>query len=106
MFRIILQVLDGSCFELALEGERLCKAGDCIRGIEYLEAAAHVGTDDFKTLSAIYGQLGTAYFCLQNYEKSLEYHTHDLCLARFEDLTFRTDQSVIYKLEYTISRHI
>uniref|UniRef100_A0A0B7A996 G-protein-signaling modulator 2 n=1 Tax=Arion vulgaris TaxID=1028688 RepID=A0A0B7A996_9EUPU len=71
-----------SCMELALEGERLCKAGDCRMGVQFFEAAVEAGTDDLKTLSAIYSQLGNAYFYLQDYAKALEYHKHDLNLAR------------------------
>ncbi|XP_070582112.1 G-protein-signaling modulator 2-like isoform X4 [Ptychodera flava] len=74
--------LEASCIELALEGERLCKAGDCKTGVQFFEAAVQVGTDDLKTLSAIYSQLGNAYFYLQEYGKALEYHKHDLTLAR------------------------
>ncbi|XP_064649370.1 G-protein-signaling modulator 2-like [Lineus longissimus] len=74
--------MEGSCMELALEGERLCKAGDCRRGVQFFEAAVQVGTDDLKTLSAIYSQLGNAYFYLQEYAKALEFHKHDLNLAR------------------------
>ncbi|XP_078686444.1 G-protein-signaling modulator 2-like isoform X3 [Branchiostoma floridae x Branchiostoma belcheri] len=74
--------MDASCMELALEGERLCKAGDCRAGVSFFESAVQVGTEDLKTLSAIYSQLGNAYFYLQEYEKALEYHRHDLTLAR------------------------
>ncbi|XP_033119139.1 G-protein-signaling modulator 2-like [Anneissia japonica] len=73
--------MDMPCMELALEGERLCKMGCCREGVEYFEAAVKVGTDDLKTLSAIYSQLGNAYFYLQEYGKALEYHRHDLTLA-------------------------
>lgn len=73
---------DSSCMELALEGERLCKTGDCRTGVSYFEAAIHKGTEDLRTLSAIYSQLGNAYFYLQEYEKALEFHKHDLTLAR------------------------
>uniref|UniRef100_A0A672RKS9 G-protein-signaling modulator 1-like n=1 Tax=Sinocyclocheilus grahami TaxID=75366 RepID=A0A672RKS9_SINGR len=71
-----------SCLELALEGERLCKAGDFKGGTAFFEAAVQVGTEDLKTLSAIYSQLGNAYFYLKEYGKALEYHRHDLTLAR------------------------
>ncbi|CAB4040590.1 G- -signaling modulator 2-like [Paramuricea clavata] len=71
-----------SCLDLALEGERLCKAGDCQTGVAYFEAAIQVGTEDLKTLSAVYSQLGNAYFFLQEYEKALEFHRHDLTLTR------------------------
>ncbi|KAK3581458.1 hypothetical protein CHS0354_031783 [Potamilus streckersoni] len=74
--------MDCTCMELALEGERLCKAGDCRTGVQFFEAAVQAGTDDLKTLSAIYSQLGNAYFYLHEYGKALEYHKHDLNLAR------------------------
>ncbi|XP_062446639.1 G-protein-signaling modulator 1 isoform X2 [Rhea pennata] len=74
--------MEASCLELALEGERLCKAGDFKGGAAFFEAAVQVGTEDLKTLSAIYSQLGNAYFYLKQYSKALEYHKHDLTLAR------------------------
>ncbi|XP_075434979.1 G-protein-signaling modulator 1 isoform X3 [Ascaphus truei] len=74
--------MEASCLELALEGERLCKAGDFRTGATFFEAAVQVGTEDLKTLSAIYSQLGNAYFYLKEYSKALEYHKHDLTLAR------------------------
>ncbi|XP_008422614.1 G-protein-signaling modulator 1b isoform X1 [Poecilia reticulata] len=74
--------MEASCLELALEGERLCKAGDFKGGTAFFEAAVQVGTEDLKTLSAIYSQLGNAYFYLKEYGKALEYHRHDLTLAR------------------------
>ncbi|XP_068608601.1 G-protein-signaling modulator 1b [Brachionichthys hirsutus] len=74
--------MEASCLELALEGERLCKAGDFKGGTSFFEAAVQVGTEDLKTLSAIYSQLGNAYFYLKEYGKALEYHKHDLTLAR------------------------
>ncbi|XP_043284638.1 G-protein-signaling modulator 2 [Venturia canescens] len=70
------------CLELALEGERLCKAGDCKSGVAFFQAAIQAGTDDLRTLSAIYSQLGNAYFYLGDYGKAMEYHKHDLTLAR------------------------
>uniref|UniRef100_A0A9J7YCG1 G protein signaling modulator 1b n=4 Tax=Cyprinus carpio TaxID=7962 RepID=A0A9J7YCG1_CYPCA len=75
-------LMEASCLELALEGERLCKAGDFKGGTAFFEAAVQVGTEDLKTLSAIYSQLGNAYFYLKEYGKALEYHRHDLTLAR------------------------
>ncbi|XP_042300465.1 G-protein-signaling modulator 1-like, partial [Sceloporus undulatus] len=63
-------------------GERSCKAGDFKAGVAFFEAAVQVGTEDLKTLSAIYSQLGNAYFYLKEYAKALEYHKHDLTLAR------------------------
>ncbi|XP_050295465.1 G-protein-signaling modulator 2 isoform X2 [Anthonomus grandis grandis] len=76
---------DGSsnmCLELALEGERLCKSGDCRAGVAFFQAAIQAGTDDLRTLSAIYSQLGNAYFYLGDYGKAMQYHKHDLTLAR------------------------
>ncbi|XP_024108431.2 G-protein-signaling modulator 1 isoform X1 [Pongo pygmaeus] len=74
--------MEASCLELALEGERLCKAGDFKAGVAFFEAAVQVGTEDLKTLSAIYSQLGNAYFYLKEHGRALEYHKHDLLLAR------------------------
>ncbi|KAG8193628.1 hypothetical protein JTE90_002886 [Oedothorax gibbosus] len=71
-----------ACLELALEGERLCKNGDFGGGVAFFEAAIRVGTDDLKTLSAIYSQLGNAYFYLGDYTKAMDYHRCDLTVAR------------------------
>ena len=70
------------CLELALEGERLCKSGECRAGIAFFRAAIDIGTDDQKTLSAICSQLGNAYFYLGNYSKALQYHKRDLSLSK------------------------
>uniref|UniRef100_A0A665TTA3 G-protein-signaling modulator 2-like n=1 Tax=Echeneis naucrates TaxID=173247 RepID=A0A665TTA3_ECHNA len=74
--------MESSCLDLALEGERLCKAGDYRTGVSFFESAIQVGTEDLQILSAIYSQLGNAYFHLQEYNKALEYHRHDLTLTR------------------------
>lgn len=78
------------CLELALEGERLCKAGDCRAGVAFFQAAIQAGTDDLRTLSAIYSQLGNAYFYLGDYSKAMQYHNHDLTLARYSLHPFST----------------
>lgn len=70
------------CLELALEGERLCKSGDCRAGVAFFQAAIQAGTDDLCTLSAIYSQLGNAYFYLGDYSRAMQYHKLDLTLAR------------------------
>ena len=75
--------MESSCLELALEGERLCKVGDYRAGVSFFESAIQVGTEDLQILSAIYSQLGNAYFHLQEYGKALEYHHHDLTLTRY-----------------------
>ncbi|KAM3876188.1 G-protein-signaling modulator 2-like [Diretmus argenteus] len=74
--------MESSCLELALEGERQCKVGDYRAGVSFFESAIQVGTEDLQILSAIYSQLGNAYFHLQEYSKALEYHRHDLTLTR------------------------
>uniref|UniRef100_A0A8C5GLH8 G-protein-signaling modulator 2-like n=1 Tax=Gouania willdenowi TaxID=441366 RepID=A0A8C5GLH8_GOUWI len=74
--------MESSCLDLALEGERLCKAGNYRAGVSFFESAIQVGTEDLQILSAIYSQLGNAYFHLQDYNKALEYHRHDLTLTR------------------------
>uniref|UniRef100_A0A1L8DLR2 Putative g-alpha gtpase interaction protein n=1 Tax=Nyssomyia neivai TaxID=330878 RepID=A0A1L8DLR2_9DIPT len=78
------QANDGSsmCLELALEGERLCKSGDCRAGVAFFQAAIQAGTDDLRILSAIYSQLGNAYFYLGEYSKAMDFHKLDLTLAR------------------------
>jgi len=50
--------------------------------VYFFEAAIQTGTNNLRTLSAIYSQMGNAYFYLQEYEKALEYHRHDLNLAK------------------------
>ena len=79
--------MEASCLELALEGERLCKVGDYRAGVSFFEAAIQVGTEDLQVLSAIYSQLGNAYFHLHDYGKALEFHHHDLTLTRLDPRT-------------------
>uniref|UniRef100_A0A667X4P8 G-protein-signaling modulator 2-like n=1 Tax=Myripristis murdjan TaxID=586833 RepID=A0A667X4P8_9TELE len=81
-FLFICCRMEASCLELALEGERLCKVGDYRAGVSFFEAAIQVGTEDLQVLSAIYSQLGNAYFHLHDYAKALEFHHHDLTLTR------------------------
>ncbi|VDP89281.1 unnamed protein product [Echinostoma caproni] len=71
-----------SCLELAIEGERLCRAGELQDGISCFHSALSRGTTDLRCLSAIYCQLGNAYFWRENYADALEYHRLDLALAR------------------------
>lgn len=79
---MLLCRMETSCLDLALEGERLCKTGDYRAGVSFFESAIQVGTEDLQILSAIYSQLGNAYFHLQEYNNALEYHRHDLTLTR------------------------
>lgn len=81
---LLCRRMEVSCLELALEGERLCKLGDYRAGVSFFEAAIQVGTEDLQVLSAIYSQLGNAYFHLHDYAKALEFHRHDLTLTRLD----------------------
>lgn len=81
-FRTRRRMADRQCSELALEGERLCKEGLWEAGIERLEAATRTGSSDHKTLSALYSQLGNAYYYLEDFSKAIEYHRQDLTIAR------------------------
>lgn len=95
--------MEASCLELALEGERLCKEGDYSAGIPFFEAAMQVGTEDLLVLSAIYSQLGNAYFHLHDYTKALEYHHHDLTLTRYIFLHINCGNNLTFinKCNYT-----
>uniref|UniRef100_H9GV05 Tetratricopeptide repeat domain 24 n=1 Tax=Anolis carolinensis TaxID=28377 RepID=H9GV05_ANOCA len=73
---------EASCLSLALEGERSCKAGDFRAAVELFEAALQAGTPEPQTLSAIYSQMGNACFYLKEFPKALQFHSHDLTLAR------------------------
>ncbi|GAU99719.1 hypothetical protein RvY_10677 [Ramazzottius varieornatus] len=70
------------CLTYALEGEALCRAGDFRSGADSFHRALQVGTSDEAVLSAIYIQLGNAYFYLEDYDNALEYHTKDIRIAR------------------------
>ena len=48
---IFFAAMEGTCMELALEGERLCKAGDCRAGVQFFEAGIQVS---IKTSSKSY----------------------------------------------------
>jgi hypothetical protein len=77
-----------TCIELALEGERLCKIGDFTGSVAFFEAAVKCGTNDMKTLSAIYSQLGNAYFYLSDYHKAMDYHKLDLTVAKYYTICY------------------
>jgi hypothetical protein len=79
-----------SFIELACEGERLCKSGDCVNGIKYFESALNyqeqkkIDLEENKllqTLSIIYNQLGIANFNIKSYKTALEFHKKDLELS-------------------------
>lgn len=70
------------CLAYALQGESLCRQGDFSSGVQAFLQALQVGTTDPSVRSAIFIQLGNAYFYLENYDKALEFHTQDLRIAR------------------------
>ncbi|VDD82427.1 unnamed protein product [Mesocestoides corti] len=73
-----------SCLELALEAERLCKTTkDYQTAIRLFRQALSVGTDDIAVLSAVYSQLGNAYFYEHDFLNALEFHRWDLSLSRW-----------------------
>jgi tetratricopeptide (TPR) repeat protein len=74
-----------ACLRLALEGERLCRAGSRRDGAACLEAALEAGTDATNVLSSVYGQLGIAHFSLGDYDRAARFHAHDLALTRATD---------------------
>ncbi|KAG8132726.1 putative G-protein [Naja naja] len=78
--------MEASCLELALEGERLCKAGDCRAGVSFFEAAVQVGTEDLKTLNQLgeakaSGNLGNTLKVLGNFEEAI------VCCQRHLDIS-------------------
>ena len=68
---------------LALDGERLCREGEFGAAVAVFRAALDVGTTDSALLSAVYIQLGNAYFHLEKYDEALDFHTRDLHIARY-----------------------
>lgn len=70
-----------TCLELALHGEYLARNGKLKESVEYFEEAIKAGPDDTNTRSAIYSQLGNAYFYLEDFQKALEYHKKDVKLV-------------------------
>ncbi|KAE9555057.1 hypothetical protein FO519_001718 [Halicephalobus sp. NKZ332] len=70
------------CFNAAQRGEELCRTGQTEQGIEQLEKALSFGTNDVYLLSALYAQLGNAFYTLGDYEKAANYHSQDLLLCR------------------------
>ncbi|KAM3172290.1 hypothetical protein ACTXT7_014841 [Hymenolepis weldensis] len=72
-----------TCLELALEAERISKTTrDYATAIRLFRQALAVGTDDISVLSAIYSQLGNAYFYQHDFLHALEFHRWDLSLSR------------------------
>ncbi|KAK5968365.1 hypothetical protein GCK32_018354 [Trichostrongylus colubriformis] len=71
-----------TCLELAKEGERFCREGKFRDAIPlFLDALTH-GTNDLSTLSAIYCQLGNAYYSTNDMQKAFSYHCYDMMIAK------------------------
>ncbi|VDL73812.1 unnamed protein product [Nippostrongylus brasiliensis] len=75
-----MQQVDGAaprltCLDLAKEGEPIPL---------FLDALAH-GTNDLSTLSAIYCQLGNAYYSTNDMQKAFTYHCYDMMIAKLMD---------------------
>uniref|UniRef100_A0AC34RLR1 Uncharacterized protein n=1 Tax=Panagrolaimus sp. JU765 TaxID=591449 RepID=A0AC34RLR1_9BILA len=74
--------LYSQCFTFAQNGEKFYRNGDYEQGIDQFEKAIQCGTNDTGLLTAVYSQLGNAYYYLKNFPKAAEYHSHDLLLCR------------------------
>ncbi|TKR72658.1 hypothetical protein L596_020071 [Steinernema carpocapsae] len=73
---------ESECLALAQEGERLIRDNEIQTGVQFLEKAIEVGTKKVQLLTAIYSQLGNAYFSTRSYLKALQYHHNDLLITK------------------------
>uniref|UniRef100_A0A7I4Z1K6 TPR_REGION domain-containing protein n=1 Tax=Haemonchus contortus TaxID=6289 RepID=A0A7I4Z1K6_HAECO len=71
-----------TCLELAKEGERFCREGKFRDAIPLFLDALNQGTNDLSTLSAIYCQLGNAYYSTNDMQKAFSYHCYDMMIAK------------------------
>jgi G-protein signaling modulator 2 len=70
-----------SFVELALQGEQLCKAGQLSDAISVFKTALRKDTSDPEIKTAVYSQIGNAYFYLKDYIAAKEFHEKELELA-------------------------
>ena len=70
--------------EMAIKGERLCRNGEWTEGVKCLEAALELVPADSVTLSALYSQLGNAYYFIKSYDKAVDIYSRDLELNRHQ----------------------
>merc|ERR1711953_1053434 len=70
-----------SFVELALQGEQLCKSGKLSDAISVFKKALIKDTSDPEIKTAVYSQIGNAYFYLKDYIAAREYHEKELELA-------------------------
>lgn len=66
---------------LAIQGERLCKEGRWEEGISCMEDALAASPTDPVALSALYSQLGNAYFYVKQYDRALDVYSRALSNA-------------------------
>ncbi|EYC03252.1 hypothetical protein Y032_0095g2838 [Ancylostoma ceylanicum] len=71
-----------ACLELAKEGERFCREGNFSEAIPRFLDAIRLGTNNLSTLSAIYCQLGNAYYSTNDMDNAYVYHSYDAIVAR------------------------
>lgn len=75
-------LIEDPALELAIRGEHLCKEGQWEAGISYLEEALETSPVDPAALSALYSQLGNAYFYVKRYDRALDVYSRDMANAR------------------------
>ena len=75
---------DDPALELAIQGERLCSEGNLEEGIKCLEGALEAGPKDSVALSALYSQLGSAYFFIKSFDQAVAMYGRELELAKRE----------------------
>ncbi|VDP56073.1 unnamed protein product [Heligmosomoides polygyrus] len=74
-----------TCLDLAKEGERFCREGKFRDAIPLFLDALVLGTNDLSILSAIYCQLGNAYYSTNDMQKAFTYHCYDMMIAKLMD---------------------
>lgn len=75
-------LIEDPALELAIQGEHLCKEGRWEEGISCLEEALAASPTDPEALSALYSQLGHAYFYVKRYDRALDVYSQALANAR------------------------
>ncbi|KJH50177.1 tetratricopeptide repeat protein [Dictyocaulus viviparus] len=71
-----------TCLELAKKGEKLCRQGNFGDAIPLFLKALESGSEDLMTLSAIYCQLGNAYYSKNDMRNAYKYHCYDMMIAK------------------------
>ncbi|KAF7629295.1 Mothers against decapentaplegic-like protein [Meloidogyne graminicola] len=72
--------------QLALDGEKAIQKNESkemfLHGIDLLERALLIGSDDQQIISAINSQLGHAYFALHDFKQAKNFYANDLSISR------------------------